>query len=271
MELDFFKIQAQGNDYIYFDFLESDLPEISLNIFSQNISHRRFGVGSDGIVLILPSAIASAKMRIFNSDGSEALLCGSALRSIVFYLHQKYPSNQNFTIETNVGIREGQMVDGQSQIKIGKANKLDRNFDMIENYLLRHNISIETIQKIDVGNPHLVIYTDDVNKIDLEKVAPNLEKISDPQEGTNIEFCRVVNTNLIQMKVWERGSGVTYACGTGASASAYSGMFQGFLDEKVSVEQPGGKVLVEMKNNEVFLSGPTKFVFNGTIETDNFI
>jgi len=221
MKVDFIKIHAQGNDYLFFDF--------------------------------------------------EALICGSALRSIIFYLHKKFPENVRFDIETLAGIKSGEIIDNEVKINIGTPKILEKNYQLIENYLLRHNINIESMQTIDVGNPHLVIYADNIKDIKLGYIAPQLEKIADPIYGINIEFCKVINPNLISMRVWERGSGITFACGTGASASAYSGIVQGFLQNEVRVDQPGGHVIVQNENEEIFLSGKTEIIFDGTIDAENFI
>ncbi|MEA1971702.1 MAG: diaminopimelate epimerase [Candidatus Cloacimonadota bacterium] len=271
MKLDFFKMHAQGNDYIFFDFLDNELPKLNLNNLSKKISQRRFGVGSDGIVLILPSANASVKMRIFNSDGSEAPLCGTALRCIVFYLHKKYPDNFTFSVETKVGIKSGRIIDNEARIEIGEPKIVKKNHQQIENFLQKYKINVESIHHIDIGNPHLVIYTDNLKKINLARIAPKLEKIVNPIKGINIEFCTVMNSNLIKMIVWERGSGITYACGSGASSSVASGVFQGFLDNNVIVDQTGGQVSIQYKNDYVFISGKTEITFYGTLEVDEEI
>jgi len=259
MKLEFFKMQAQGNDYIYFDFLNDKLPEIDLPKLSKRISDRHFGIGSDGVVLILNSKTSDARMRMFNSDGSEGQMCGSALRCVSYYLYKK-TGKKTLKIETLAGIKTGQIKDAKKQLV-----KTDLG---IPKFIQDEQVTINDHDAylVSVGNPHFVTFMDSLSE-DIAKYQGRI--IDNPvyfPDGINVEFVKIINKNTIDIKVWERGSGATLACGTGACAASFCGIKLEKLVSPIEVKMPGGKVTVEYTDNNIFLTGSVEFVYNGTIE-----
>lgn len=259
MKLDFFKMQAQGNDYIYFDFINKPLPNINLSKLAIKFSKRNFSIGSDGIVLILNSKTCDCKMRMFNADGSEGKMCGSALRCVSYYLSQKHGGNE-VTVETLTGNKIGCIRDKKEKlvtIDLGVPE-----FIQIDEITINDHAG----SLISVGNPHFVTF--------LESLPDNIAKIKGPlidnpaffPDGINVEFVKKISKNEIKIKVWERGSGATLACGTGACAAAFCGIEKGILSSPVIVQMPGGSVTVELKESNIFLTGKVEHVFNGSIE-----
>ncbi len=255
--INFTKITAQGNDYLYFDYLENKPPKINMKEFSKKYSDRHFGVGSDGIVWMLPSEKADLKMRIWNADGSEAEMCGSALRSVVMYFGKKY-SKKEITVETKSGVKSGKIIDFSKNIVEVNMGEV-----LFPNYAETIAVLMKTGYQVEVGNPHFVLFdNEEINKLGKE-ISENPYFIG----GTNVEFVELVSPNEINIKIWERGSGATLACGTGATASAAIAMKKHGLENKIKVNMPGGYVFVKYDNdtNNYFLSGEVSFVFEGNI------
>jgi len=257
MKLDFFKMHAQGNDYIYFDFCSKKLPELDLPEIAIKLSDRNFGIGSDGIVLILDSDQCDAEMRMFNADGSEGLMCGSALRCVSYYLSQK-TGKQELRILTRSGIKTGLVKsNGQITIDIGKPDYIDYEVFKFDDQA--GNI-------ITVGNSHFVTFVNDlpVDNVDLKQRVNSI--ISHFPDGVNIEYVKILSTNEIEVIFWERGSGATLACGTGACAAVFCGIEKELLSSPVKVRMPGGDVSVEMIEDNIYLTGKVDHVFDGSIE-----
>jgi diaminopimelate epimerase len=253
----FTKITAQGNDYLYFDYLEEKEPKLNMIEFAKKYSNRYFGVGSDGIVWMLPSKKADLKMRIWNADGTEAKMCGSALRSVVMFYGQKY-SKEKVLVETNSGIKSGKIIDFAKKI-------VEVNMGEVEflNYAETIAIQMKTGYQIDVGNPHFVIFDED-NIFQLGKqISENPFFIN----GTNVELVKIISKDEIDIKIWERGSGATLACGTGATASAAIAMKKFKLDNRIKVNMPGGNVFVKYNkiSGDYFLSGEVDFICEGNL------
>ncbi|MBT4333855.1 MAG: diaminopimelate epimerase [Candidatus Cloacimonetes bacterium] len=259
MKLDFFKMQAQGNDYIYFDFIDKPLPEIDLSKLAIKLSKRNFSIGSDGIVLILNSNTCDCKMRMFNADGSEGTMCGSALRCVCFFLSQQIGKSR-ITVETLAGNKTG-------LIKNEKERLVTTDLGVPE-FIKNEKIAINNHEGylISVGNPHYVTFMTSLS----ENIARYQGHIIDNPayfpEGINVEFVKVINKNEIEIKVWERGSGATLACGTGACAASFCGIKKGFLSSEIKVHMPGGSVFVELKEDNIFLTGKVDYVFDGSVE-----
>lgn len=258
MKLDFFKMQAQGNDYIFFDFLENPLPEFDYWELSGKICDRNFGIGADGIVLILPNAETDASMRIFNANGSEAEMCGSALRCLTWYLSNK-KAKKELAINTKSGIKTGKILDNPeiptTEIMMGTASFIETEPVIIhgfKGYL------------ISVGNPHFVCFVDDLT----ENYARNFGNMIEQEfpRGINVHFVQTISRNSFEMRIWERGSGITLACGTGACAAFFAGLKRGIFDDSVTALMPGGKVSIRSENDTIFLSGKVEFVFSGKME-----
>lgn len=248
MKLNFTKMQAQGNDYLYFDFRGKTFPILNLEKFAVDISDRHFGVGADGIVLILDDAEGDAFMRIFNADGSEALMCGSALRSVAYLLHEEIPTQHSFIINTLSGLKRGSVLSNNDiKVNLGVAKWIE---DQLENNY--------TFSHINIGNPHFICFADEIDLETTRKVGKQLEE----KYGANIEFAKIISPSELNLQVWERGSGITLACGTGSGATVYAGIRKSLLENKVRVNLLGGTVLVEFENKEIFLSGPVTKVFS---------
>jgi diaminopimelate epimerase len=259
MKLDFFKMHAQGNDYIYFDLIDKPLPKVDLSKLAIKLSKRNFSIGSDGIVLILNSKTCDCKMRMFNADGSEAKMCGSALRCVSYYLLQKIDKNE-VKVETLAGIKTGLIKDKKEElvtINLGVPTFIQDEEITINDY---------AGSLISVGNPHFVIF--------MESLSENIANIQGPiiddpaffPDGINVEFAKKISKNKVKINVWEHGSGDTLACGTGACATSFCGIQKGILSSPIKVQMPGGSVTVELKKSNIFLTGKVEYVFDGSIE-----
>lgn len=256
MKLNFVKMQAQGNDYIYFDMLEKSDLDYDWSELSKNLSRRRFSIGADGIVVISRDEKCDANMRIFNADGSEGKMCGSALRCVTWILSNKKPEQKSFQVKTLSGIKTG-------VIKPDFPNNIEVNMGEAKLVEFSKNDLIKSLQVdlVDIGNRHLVVYNP---TFDFYKHAPILCEFY----KANIHFVDVISDKKIEIKIWEIGSGETYACGTGASSVAYSAMKRGLVKSKVNIIQPGGGVVVRYNvvENKIFLSGSVGFSFSGKVD-----
>ncbi len=259
MKFDFIKMHAQGNDYIYFDFIDNAFPVINFSKLAVKLSNRNFSIGSDGIVLILSSEICDAKMRMFNADGSEAKMCGSALRCVSYYLSQKAGKNE-VTVETLAGIKTGLVKDKKERLV---------TIDLgIPEFIQDEDITINehSGSLISVGNPHFVTFIESFSENIAKNQGPIIDDPANFPDGINVEFVKIINKNEIEIKIWERGSGATLACGTGACAAAFSGIKKGILTSPIKVQMPDGSVTVKLKKSNIFLTGKVEYVFDGSIE-----
>lgn len=279
MGLKFTKMHGCGNDYIYFNCFET--PVENPEELSVRISDRHFGVGGDGIVLICPSDKADAKMRMFNIDGSEGKMCGNAIRCVGKYLYDNGIKRRNpLTIDTLSGIKT-------LRLNIGADGKVDSvQVDMGKAILKPEEIPVkldgETIAArpvtiggkeykitcVSMGNPHCIVFTDtDVAELPLEKIGPEFE--FDPlfPERVNTEFINVIDKNTLKMRVWERGSGETLACGTGACASVVAACLNGFCEKNtdVTVRLVGGELVIRYTDEAVTMTGPATVAFTGEL------
>ena len=279
MGLKFTKMHGCGNDYIYFNCFET--PVEHPEELSVRISDRHFGVGGDGIVLICPSDKADAKMRMFNIDGSEGKMCGNAIRCVGKYLYDNGIKRRNpLTIDTLSGIKT-------LRLNIGADGKVDSvQVDMGKAILKPEEIPVKLdgetvvarpvtidgkdyqITCVSMGNPHCVVFTDtDVAELPLEKIGPKFE--FDPlfPERVNTEFINVIDKNTLKMRVWERGSGETLACGTGACASVVAACLNGFCKKNtdVTVRLVGGELVIRYTDEAVTMTGPATVAFTGEL------
>ncbi len=255
MRIPFFKMEAQGNDYIYIDQAKVGLELDELIDLSIRISDRHFGIGSDGLVTFEVSKIADVKMRIFNADGSEAEMCGSALRSLVSYICKERDVTK-LTVETNAGIKDGFInANGYVEVNMGKVKVEDTQIN-IEDYAGYF---------ADVGNPHFVTF-DQIDYATFIRIAPLMETFRlEGRSSRNIEFVKIITPQNVKVNVWERGSGITLACGTGATAVMAVGRKLGLLKNDVEVGLPGGVVTVKYKEDidNYYLCGNVNYVFDG--------
>ena len=271
----FTKMQGLGNDYIYVNTME--YPISNPEQFSIRWSDRRKGIGSDGLIMIGKSAIADFSMRIFNADGSEARMCGNGARCVGKYLHDKgLTSKTEIRLDTLSGIKTLNLhlgADGKVDtvtVNMGKGLPLKVNHG--DGTLVGEKLNVgegPTIcSAIDMGNPHLVMFVKDAEKAHVSEVGPFMEHNAMFPDRANIEFAQVLDRKHIRMRVWERGSGITFACGTGACATAVASAMQGYTDaDGCDVIMDGGTLTVSWnpESKEVLMTGAAEFVFEGTV------
>lgn len=271
----FTKMQGIGNDYIYINCFEENVE--NPNELSIKMSDRHFGVGSDGIVLIMKSDRADFRMRMFNSDGSEAEMCGNATRCIGKFVYDNgLIDKDEITLETLAGIKKLKLY-----IKDGKVDKVTVNMgepiltpqcipvDYMGDEFINKCISVGgdeyDITCVSMGNPHAVTYMDNIDDLDIENIGPLFETHQIFPSHTNTEFVKIIDKNTLQMRVWERGAGETLACGTGACAVLVSSVLNGLSDRKATVKLLGGDLEIEWNegDNCVYMTGPAATVFEG--------
>lgn len=266
--IEFTKMHGLGNDYIYINRLEGKNQISNISAFTRYISNRHFGVGSDGVILIKESDIADFKMEIYNADGSEAQMCGNGIRCFAKYVYEEnIIKKQEFDIETLAGIRHVylRVRGGEVQdvtVNMGKAVWKDKDLTKIE----ADDWEIEgTI--VSMGNPHFVILTKEVDKIDVKKYGSFIENYPLFPEKTNVEFIEILGNSSIKMRVWERGSGETYACGTGACAAFAVCYYNRIIRDYANVYLKGGplNIRINRSSGEIFMTGLATKICDGTI------
>jgi diaminopimelate epimerase len=274
----FVKMQGAGNDYIYFDCFAQPIKDPGA--LSLRLSDRHFGIGGDGIVLMEASAVADARMRMFNADGSEAKMCGNGVRCVGKFVYDNGIARKEIlNIDTNSGIKRLKMIikDGvavAARVDMGKAIikpseipvKLDG--DSVIDRSVMISGSEYRITCVSMGNPHCVVFVDDVDSLDLPAIGSRFENDPIFPDRVNTEFVQVINRKQLKMRVWERGSGETLACGTGTCASVVAATLCGYCDKGtlVEVELRGGKLVIEYTDETVFMTGGVETVFKGEIE-----
>lgn len=275
----FTKMHGTGNDYIYVNGLVETIENPSE--FAIQYSDRHKGIGSDGLVMILASETCDFRMRMFNADGSESEMCGNASRCIGKYVYDKGLTNKTtLTLETLAGVKVLQLFIGVDQ-KVEKVTvdmgepildaaliPVTSDKNRVINEPLAFNSEIQyNITTVSMGNPHAVIFTTDILQLDLPKIGPVIENATIFTRRTNTEFIEVLTNNHVKMRVWERGSGETMACGTGACASVVAGVLNRLISRRTTVELLGGKLTIEWKeeDNHVYLTGGATTVFEGEI------
>ena len=273
----FTKMHGIGNDYIYFDCTEKviDNPEE----LSVRLSDRHKGVGGDGIVLIMKSDIADFRMRMFNADGSEGKMCGNATRCIGKFVYDKgLTDKKEITLETLSGIKYLTLKTENGKVQevtvdMGKVSfearqiPIDADGEFVKREIVVEGKTYEATG-VNVGNPHCVVFVDDTDSFPLHTVGPKIENHPLFPERINTEFVRVIDETTLQMRVWERGSGETMACGTGACATAAAAVKNGICkaDTEITVKLLGGDLKIVVKSDKtVFMTGPAEFVFEGEL------
>lgn len=257
----FTKMHGLGNDYLYvYGEVPADAAELSIKL-----SERHFGAGSDGMIWISPSTAADFAMRIFNADGSEAKMCGNGIRCVGKYVYDKgYTDKKHLRIETLSGIRTLDL-----QVSGGRVKRVTVDMGRAipaEDLTLTVDGAIINCTPVSVGNPHAVIFVDDIDEAPLTTLGPKLEHHSAFPGGVNVEFVQVLGENTLRMRVWERGSGVTMACGTGACASAAAAAAKRLCraGEPITVVLDGGKLAITVAPDQtVTMTGPAEFVYEG--------
>lgn len=276
-KLEFTKMHGIGNDYIYIDVAKNkDLKEIftrySIGALVRYLSNRNFGIGGDGVIFIEKSMIADFKMRIFNSDGTEAEMCGNGIRCFAKYIYdQKLTEKDILKIETLAGIKE---VKKEKHILEPSKETIEQYVVNMGKPIISGNLSISVLDKniqltkILIGNPHAVIFTKDIENIPIKKYGPLIENHRYFPQKTNVEFVEILENNLIKMRVWERGSGETFACGTGSCAAVVAGVSNNLIKRDVKVLLRGGELDInwDKKTNNIYMKGMATKVYDGIME-----
>lgn len=264
--IQFTKMHGAGNDYIYINTLKFQINNPEEKSIEWSKPHT--GIGSDGLVLIGKSEIADFSMRIFNADGSEALMCGNASRCIGKYLYEYgLTTKQSITLETLSGIKVLNLTVENEKVTLVTVDMGSPS--EIEKIVFQDFDNLNSTQ-VSMGNPHLVTFVDDIEQIALTEIGPQLENHSRFPNRINVEFAQVIKDNVIRMRVWERGSGITQACGTGACATAVAAVINGKADRKSEIIMDGGSLIIEWdeKTDKIYMTGPATKVFDGTIEIE---
>ncbi len=281
----FTKMQGIGNDYIYVDCTGTDLPDPAA--LARRLSDRHFGIGGDGLVLILPGEHADFRMRMFNSDGSEAEMCGNASRCVGKYVYDRgLTDRETLTLETGAGIKTLRLhpehgivksvtVDmGVPRLRPEEIPVLPEKAgwpageDRIQERPMQVGGRSFSVTCVNMGNPHCIIFQDSVEDWPIEQWGPLFENAEIFPRRINTEFAQVLDRNRIRMRVWERGSGETMACGTGACATLVAAALTGRTERKAALLLNGGSLEIEWeeKSGRVLMTGPAEFVFDGEIE-----
>ena len=282
-KLRFTKMHGISNDYVYistFDQPEEDWEQLAIRL-----SDRRTGIGGDGIILVCPSEVADAKMRIFNADGSEGKMCGNGIRCVGKFVYDNglVPSDKTtVTIDTLSGIKTLELTvrDGKVQsarVDMGAAILSPADIpvkydgDRMIDVPLEVDGKTWNVTAVSMGNPHCVTFVDDVDSLTLEKLGPHFENHPVFPERVNTEFVRVIDDHTLQMRVWERGSGETWACGTGACATAVAACLNGYCQkgDDITVRLRGGDLVIRYTDDTVIMTGPASTVFEGEVEIES--
>lgn len=274
----FTKMQGLGNDYIYVNCLEKCVDNPSQ--VAKFVSDRHFGIGSDGLVLILPSDTADFKMRMFNSDGSEAEMCGNAIRCVGKYVYDNgLTHSTTVKIETLAGIKILDMTVKDGKVELVKVDMgepilkpltipVNSDKDRFISEPVTVNGEVYKVTCVSMGNPHAVTYIDNVTDFPLETVGPKMETHILFPRKINSEFVQIIDRNTLKMRVWERGAGETLACGTGACAVLVASVLNDVSERKATVKLLGGDLIIEWNkdDNHVYMTGPAVKVFDGEIQ-----
>lgn len=271
----FTKMHGAGNDYVYVDCFQETVPD-DLPETARQISDRHFGVGGDGLVLICPSEVADARMRMFNADGSESEMCGNAVRCVAKYVYEHgISANETLKIETGAGVLTLELTveDGsvdRVKVDMGKPILTPQDIpttwtgDEIVNQPIYLDGREFPVTCVSMGNPHCVTYVDELTDELVLGFGPKIEHDPHFPNRVNAEFVQVVSPHEVRMRVWERGSGETLACGTGASAVCVAGVLSGRTECEITAHLPGGDLQLHWaENKHLFMTGPAVEVFSG--------
>lgn len=273
----FSKMHGAGNDYIYVNCFEESIEDI--NETAAKVSDRHFGIGSDGLVLICPSKVADFRMDMYNSDGTQAEMCGNATRCVGKYVYDRGLTDKTqVTLETLAGIKilDLNVKDGKVEsvcVNMGSPELKSKNIPInsklerfVNEPVLVDNREYK-VTGVSMGNPHAVTFIDDTDSLEIEKIGPKFENHPMFPKRINTEFAQIVDRNTIKMRVWERGAGETLACGTGACATLVAAVLNGLTDDEADLILLGGTLHIcwDREENKVYMTGPAQFVFDGVI------
>lgn len=274
----FTKMHGIGNDYVYVNCFEEKVEDP--NQTARFVSDRHFGIGSDGLILIKPSDVADFEMDMYNSDGSQGAMCGNGIRCVAKYVYDYGLTDKTqISINTKSGIKYLDLTveDGKValvKVNMGAPDTIAKQIPIVseKEQVIDEPILVDgeeyRMTGVSMGNPHAVVYIDDVKGLDIEKIGPKFENHEVFPDRVNTEFCKVLDDHTVEMRVWERGAGETLACGTGACAVAVASILNGYTKEEVTIKLLGGdlKIFWDRKENLVYMTGPATVVFDGEIE-----
>lgn len=276
----FTKMHGLGNDYVYMDCTKSGVPD-NVSDLAQFVSNRHFGIGSDGLILICASDICDFRMKMYNADGSEAQMCGNGIRCVGKFVYDKgLTQKTNITVETLAGVKVLDLNVKNDKVETVKVDMGEPILEAIKIPVIADekevvkNLKITALDKefkftcVSMGNPHAITIVENVDSFDVEKYGSILEIDRHFPEKANIEFTQIIDRNTVKMRVWERGSGETMACGTGACATTVACILNGFIEDEVTVKLLGGDLNIKWnkEDNHIYMTGPATTVFEGEIE-----
>ena len=273
----FTKMQGLGNDYVYVNCFKETIenpPEMA-----KKVSNRNFGIGSDGLIMINPSDVADFEMEMYNADGSRSEMCGNGIRRVGKYVYDYgLTEKEHISVETLAGIKYLDLTVEDGKVKLvkvdmGSPELVPENIPIVAdgNRVIDEPINVNGTEYrmtgVSMGNPHAVVYVEDVKGLDIETIGPAFENHERFPNRVNTEFVKVLDRNTVEMRVWERGSGETMACGTGACAVAVACILNGFTEDKVTVKLLGGDLQIEWDKeaDKIYMTGPAEVSFDGEI------
>lgn len=269
----FQKFHGTGNDFILFN--ESDLSIEDYSLLAKKVCDRHFGVGADGMIIISKSTKADIRMKFYNADGSIASMCGNGIRCFAKFVYEnRLVDKKKFTVETLAGIMKPEVIVDNNEVKfvkvnLGKAVFLSNEIPKGKNnkYFINEEINVEgtnlEISSLVVGTIHTILFVNDFNDVDIKTIGHAIEHNKIFPIKTNVNFCKVIDEENIEVITWEKGVGITLACGTGAASSAVIGSILKGCANKVNVKVLGGNLIIEQKNEEIFMTGPVEFICRG--------
>ena len=273
----FTKMQGLGNDYVYVNCFKETIenpPEMA-----KKVSNRNFGIGSDGLIMINPSDVADFEMEMYNADGSRSEMCGNGIRCVGKYVYDYgLTEKEHISVETLAGIKYLDLTVEDGKVKLvkvdmGSPELVPENIPIVAdgNRVIDEPINVNGTEYrmtgVSMGNPHAVVYVEDVKGLDIETIGPAFENHERFPNRVNTEFVKVLDRSTVEMRVWERGSGETMACGTGACAVAVACILNGFTEDKVTVKLLGGDLQIEWDKeaDKIYMTGPAEVSFDGEI------
>ena len=276
--MEFVKMEGCGNDYVYVNGFNTKID--NPNELSKIVSDRHFGIGSDGLIVINPSEVADFKMSMYNADGSEGKMCGNGIRCVAKYVYDyKMIDKEVITVETLAGIKTLKLNVENGKVKTVRVNMGSPIINAKDVPVIsdKENVINEPvvidgkeygITCVSMGNPHAITFVDDTDSLKIEKIGPGFEKNEIFPDRVNTEFIQIIDRKTIKMRVWERGSGETLACGTGACASVVACVLNNLTDNKVTVKLLGGdlEIKYDTDENTVYMTGPARIAFTGNID-----
>jgi len=279
----FTKMQGLGNDYVYVDTIHQKIQNVSS--LAKLVSNRHWGIGADGLILIDKSEIADFKMRMFNPDGSQSEMCGNGIRCVGKFVYEKgLTTKKDIIIETLAGIKKLKLNVQNGKVEnvrvdMGEPILEADKIPVVSNEKTIKNLKLKVLDKefvatcVSMGNPHAVIILEDIDEFDIEKYGKEIENDPKFPNKVNVEFIKIEDRKHVKMRVWERGTGETLACGTGACSAVVAGALNEMLDRNVTVKLVGGNLQIEWKeeDNHIYMTGPAVTVFDGSLYDENIV